>query len=427
MNQPSNERAVSSRRLRPDWLPAPGVRWAMRLLAGVCLLMAAGLAGVNLAMRLGWGEATVPLCGGGWLDCGAVLDSRYASWFGVPVALFGAATYLAVLVGLGALGPRRSERTARRIWWVLSALAASIALAAAWFIYLQAAVLDAWCAWCTATHALGLPLAALIGLRASGAIRPVRHGAAPLGLALGVALIVGQWLHVPRYTEPIVWRSEGDRYIESTDAGRAISLLDGRIVLNAEAHPILGVERAEHFAIEIVDYNCGGCRRLTESLKAARPLLGPEIAVLVVAYPIDAECNDAYSVTPTGYENSCELARLALAVWLTDRTAYEPFHHWLFERQNGLTLDEARREAERRVGGGALADALADPRLARMLRRDIALADRLLRARDDGQVGGLPGLIAGDRFFRAYPVDPAELARALRAGFEPGEPDEAGP
>jgi uncharacterized membrane protein len=118
------------------------------LRAGVALV---ALAGLGVAAYLTYvhyqPDALVCTAGGG---CETVQESSYAEVVGIPVALLGLLTYVAVLV----LVAWDSE--------LARTLAAAIALTAAGFavylVVLQAFVIDAWCVWCLVNDLVITPL-----------------------------------------------------------------------------------------------------------------------------------------------------------------------------------------------------------------------------------------------------------------------------
>ena len=115
------------------------------------------LAGVALAGYLTYvhyqPEALICTAGGG---CETVQDSSYAELFGVPVALLGLLSYVAVLV----LVAWDSE--------LARTLAAAVALTAVGFVVylvtLQAFVIDAWCIWCMVNDLVLVPLLAILAI-----------------------------------------------------------------------------------------------------------------------------------------------------------------------------------------------------------------------------------------------------------------------
>jgi len=81
-------------------------------------------------------------CGPGFA-CGTVLKSSYAELWGIPLAAFGAAAYFAAfcLALLTAFG-------SRRLWPVFGVQAALMAAYSCYLIYVQYAIILAWCQYC---------------------------------------------------------------------------------------------------------------------------------------------------------------------------------------------------------------------------------------------------------------------------------------
>ena len=110
-------------------------------------------------------------CGEG--GCETVQLSKYGDLFGVPVAAYGVAGYLALLaVSLVGLQPHWVERRGPTL--LLAGLAGLGVAFTARLTYLEAAVLHAWCRWCLASAAIItlIFVTALAGLRRSAEPRP---------------------------------------------------------------------------------------------------------------------------------------------------------------------------------------------------------------------------------------------------------------
>ena len=76
--------------------------------------------------------------------CEEVLTSAYAYIWGVPLSLLGAVYYGAILLLLGLYWSKRTQKTRTMI----RLLAGAGIIATAYFVYLQALVLEAWCTYC---------------------------------------------------------------------------------------------------------------------------------------------------------------------------------------------------------------------------------------------------------------------------------------
>jgi uncharacterized membrane protein len=118
------------------------------------------------------GSAVVCPTGG----CATVQNSEYADVFGIPVALLGLGAYLAVLAT--ALS---GSDAARALGAAVAGAGAAIAI---YLVYLQAAVIGAFCTWCLANDAIVVVLAVAAALR----LRPSPHpdrGDAPMAGGAG--------------------------------------------------------------------------------------------------------------------------------------------------------------------------------------------------------------------------------------------------
>ncbi len=136
-------------------LPAtpPGRDWVLATIAGAGVILTAGLA------ASAWSRAALPFCPVG-AGCDIVQGSRWSVLLGLPVAAWGCAVYVALL--LVALIP-----TAARRRWRLTTLLAGVGLAVS--LYLTAVgwlELRATCGYCLASLAL-ITIALLLSCRAS--------------------------------------------------------------------------------------------------------------------------------------------------------------------------------------------------------------------------------------------------------------------
>ena len=389
----------------------PAMLWFMRLLVIGGLAITSFLAYTQFALQVAVDQSTVPLCGGlSWLDCNTVLNSAHGKWFGLPVSLGAAAAYLVALACL--VRPRASVSR-----FILCALAIAIGLAAGWFIYLQASVLGRWCAWCLAAHLIGLLLFVLT-LLFVGVYLPRRQ----LLLAAVFGGVVVGTLNAGRApADAVVVKLGGDVgprgvWTEPMDDGVTPWKLGERAALNPNAHPRIGLPSATKFVVEVIDFQCRNCVKTWPVIHDALEQLGPDVAVLVVFWPLHSACNPHIEPGPDDakYALSCKLAHLAAAVWLTDPTAYGRFHQWVFAQGRDITAARAEAFAKRLVGPRALRGNL-DEAAGELINRDIQLAAHL-------NLRGLPGLIAADTQFSAVPDEPALLARLIRRVFDTARP-----
>lgn len=121
-------------------------------------LSLAGLAVSLYLLTVHWGWWTAVCLGVG--DCELVNTSRWSELFGIPVALLGALTYIA-LFGLSmAILRDLYPETARR---ALFALAAFGVVFSAYLTYIEVFVLGEICPWCVASAVIVTLIAILSG------------------------------------------------------------------------------------------------------------------------------------------------------------------------------------------------------------------------------------------------------------------------
>ena len=129
----------------------------LRAAIAVLALAGAAVAAYLTVTKL---SGSAPVCATG--GCETVQHSRYSELAGIPVALLGLIGYV-VIAGSAAL---RGELAAA----IGAAFALGGAFYAAYLLYVQAAVIDAYCQWCLTSDAI---LALLVPLTLLRLLRPV--------------------------------------------------------------------------------------------------------------------------------------------------------------------------------------------------------------------------------------------------------------
>ena len=137
-------------------------------------------------------------------------------------------------------------------------------------------------------------------------------------------------------------------------------MIDGKLQVAPHELPGLGSADSPKLLPVLFDYCCPACRAAHGYLVSARQKFGEELGVLLLPMPMDHTCNKTIEQTEPRFEHACELARLALAVWRCDRTAFPAFDEWLFEPELPRDPAEARKKAAESVGAAALAAALRE-------------------------------------------------------------------
>ena len=306
--------------------------WTLALCT-VCLL----LAGWMVYHALSGGPMAG--CGAG-SACESVMSSPWAYVLGlIPVSLPAAVVYLLMILSIVFLGSDASLD--RFLWPLMLFLSGCIIGAALWFCWLQLGVLHAFCKYCTALHLLGCSVACIILFchpeRSEGSSRWPWLLA---GLAAAAVFAV-----VQSYTKPFIY-----------DTGRTEAELpsfeEGEV-------PVIG--QGETLTL-LFDFQCSHCRRLHRLL----PELSEEYCIFLTPVPLSSACNPYIPASGIDrFQGSCQLTRLAMAVWYARPEEASAYWDFLLE---GATPDEAENRALALLGDG-FAEALADPRIEAYLKK----------------------------------------------------------
>jgi uncharacterized membrane protein/protein-disulfide isomerase len=378
--------------------------------------------GLTLSAYLGWHYlvgGSVIGCGGG-SPCDQVLNSRWSSVGGVlPVSGLSAGAYLAMLVASLFIGPVTAMPVRRLAWRAMLVLVGAAAGSAVWFIIIQKWFIGSLCPYCMATHITGLLLAALVIWRAprqfdnstnvasnaaAGTIIPRRVigplpaiGLALVGLALAGILAACQ----VGFNPPAVYRGG-----ESRNKLPAI---------DPHAAPLIGSPDARYVVTLLFDYKCPHCQQLHLMLDEAVRRYDGKLAFVLCPAPLNTKCNPYISRDVDEFTNSCELARIALAVWVARHEKFPDFDRWMFSFDSGdrwqpRRLDAARAKAVELVGQVKFNAAQADPWIDQYLQTSIRIYGNTIR----GGNNAVPKLVFGSRWVIPQPNDADELVSILQ-------------
>lgn len=289
-----------------------------------------------MAMHSLRGTALVGCAAGS--SCDSVLGSRWSSLMGViPVAGLAAGVYLAILLCLFFV---RDKEIAPLAWKMLLVFGGAILGSAIWFFILQKWILGQFCKYCLATHSVGIIVTGLLWYQAHRSCpskwNPV-CGAAGLLLAAGLALF--QLSTTPKF---------------AYDRGDSANALP---VLKADETPVLGSEDAAYRINLMFDYQCSHCRKIHFAAKDITESR-PDIAFVLVPCPLSYACNPYIPASGRDqFAGSCDLARLALAVWFAEPDKFAEFDEWLFTAEDPAkgwyprTVEAATLKAAQLLGG----------------------------------------------------------------------------
>ena len=339
-------------------------------------------------------------CGAG-SSCDNVLGSRWSSLMGaIPVAGLAAGVYLAILLCLLFV---RDKEIAPLAWKILLVLGGAILGSAIWFFILQKWMLGQFCKYCMATHSIGIIVTGLLWYQAHrncpSKLNPV-CGAA--GLLLAACLAGIQLLTTPRNA------------YDRGDSADALPLLDVRET------PVLGSEDAAYRINLMFDYQCSHCRKIHFAAKEITESR-PDIAFVLVPCPLSYACNPYVPASGADrFAGSCDLARLALAVWLADPAKFAGFDEWLFTADDPAkgwyprSVEDATLRAAQLLGGDAqLSEALRNAATDAILSRSFELFGRTTM---QGK-SGIPRLVYRSQWVIPEVNDAAGLMEILAKEF----------
>ncbi|MBR5431995.1 MAG: thioredoxin domain-containing protein [Bacteroidales bacterium] len=340
-------------------------------------------------------------CGAG-SSCDRVLSGRWSSVLGIiPVAALATGVYLAILLCLFFVKDRELSPI---IWKMLLVFGGAIVGSAIWFFILQKWVIGSFCKYCMTAHSIGIVVAALLCIQAH---KNCPHKLNPLLFVAGL-LLAGCLAGIQLLTTPRTAYDEGA-------AGYSLP------VLTAEEAPVMGKKDAPWQISLMFDYQCSHCRNIHI---AAKKLVEkhPDIAFVLTPSPLSYACNPYVAVKGKDqFAGSCELARLALAVWLARPDKFDEFDEWLFtadEPSKGWyprTVEEATAKASDILGGQqALLDSAHNAQISSLFSKSFDLFGRTTQ---EGK-NGIPRLVYGSKWIIPEIDTPDGLLEILNTVFE---------
>ena len=198
------------------------------------------------------------------------------------------------------------------------------------------------------------------------------------------------------------------RGIHEQGTGRKIAFDDDKRIYDNSALPALGSIDAKHVLVEYFDYQCPSCRTMSGYLSALIAKHPSEIRILVLPVPLDHGCNPDLAPADDGHPGSCELTRIALAVWRLKPEVY-PAIHRAFISDPSLDQAAALSLAREQVPQAQLEAAMHEPWIDQLIQANIA--DWLSLS---GKTRQLPKLlISGKRILHGLPSGEAEFIRVM--------------
>jgi len=372
-------------------------------------------------------------CGGG-SPCEQVLNSRWSNLAGIlPVSGLAVGAYLAMLVAGLFIGPATELPIRRLAWSAMLVLVGSVAGSAVWFTILQKWFIGSFCPYCMTTHITGLLLTALviwrsikefdnpsndISLKNKAMIKNVspstpRHIISPLqamGLTLTGLVLAG----ILAAFQVIITPSGVYRNGESQNS---------MPTMDYHTSPMIGSPDAPYIVTLLFDYQCSHCQKLHFMLEEAVHRYAGKLAFVLCPTPLNTQCNPYVPRDVDAFKNSCELAKIGMAVWVAKREAYPAFENWMFTFESGdswrpRSLETTMAKAVELVGQGKFNTAWANPWIGRYMQDCMQFFGQTLQ---NGK-GGVPKLIFGSHWINPEPYNTDDLIMILQNGLAVPKP-----
>jgi len=332
--------------------------------------------------------------------CDNVMNGRWSRLFGtVPVSALAAGVYLALTVCLLSARFSKDEELVRTAAGLLPVFAGAIPGSAVWFVSLMIFEEGSVCRYCLAAHGMGLVESVLILVLSKELHgRWLRFG---IGLALAVALAFMQFITAPDYV------------YQKGDAGELLPVVD------AAGSPSVGDPSTADYVVELLfDYQCSHCRKVHSVLPEVVDRLGGRVAFVLCPCPLSPRCNPYVPREDVRFDGSCELAKLALALYDIDSKAFEKYDLWMFSASDASgwwprSIEQARDYAETLVGEEALLQALDDD----SIRMKLLLTYELFGRTSSGGKGGIPRFVYGEKWVVPEADSAEDIIKILNSEF----------
>ncbi len=397
--------------------PLPWWRW---ILTGLNLLA------LVFSIILSWHflkGGSIAGCSGG-SPCEEVLDSQWSMIAGVlPVSGLAVGAYLATLVAGFFIGPATEAPIRQLAWSAMLILAGSVFGSAVWFTIVQSWIIGKFCLYCMTAHITGLLFAVFIIWRAikefddhSEAVSQTNH------------IIVKNVLPVPRRNRILLTMSRSliGLVLAVILAAFQIAFTPPPVLNDSESYynppaidyhdvPMVGSPEAPYIVALLFDYNCPHCQQIHLMLNEVIHRFNGKLAFALYPTPLNTQCNPYIPRDVDEFKNSCDLVRIALAVWLANREMFPVFESWMFSFESGdkwrpRSLESTRAKAIELVGKEKFDAAINNPWIGQYMQTCIRTYGQTMQ----GGNGGVPKLIYGSHWVIPEPNNADELVIILQ-------------
>lgn len=150
-------------------------------------------------------------------------------------------------------------------------------------------------------------------------------------------------------------------------APHLLSIYNGQFLIQLDDVPMIGSPDATNVILNLYDYNCTHCRLLHPMLLDVQRRLGNQLGIVCLPMPMSTNCNPFVPANHPSFTNSCDYARISLAVWQANRFVFPQFEEWLFSTSQPAPVEEVRAYANQLVGTNNLQTALTNEWIDRQI------------------------------------------------------------
>ena len=321
------------------------------------------------------------------VSCTQVYQSRFGTFLGIPVAIFGALFFVAtVLLSAAGLTARPQVReSVPGYLFVVSTLALAVVL---YLGYASFFLLKTVCVLCLTTYAAVIGLFLVSGAATSFPMTTLPRRASrdarifvssPLALTLAVLIFAGAastLAFFPREAAPAA-AAAGDAAAASAapqPTQNQRSEFERWYASQPRVPLIVPAEGAKVLVVKFNDYQCPACGSSYTQYKPIFAKYEAEhpgaVRLVMKDYPLNRDCNDALGQTI--HPAACDAA---VAVRLAPADKREAMEEWLYAHQPAMTSPSVR-QAARDIG--QITDFEAKyPAVLSMVKSDVALGRQL--------------------------------------------------
>jgi uncharacterized membrane protein/protein-disulfide isomerase len=289
------------------------------------------------------------------ISCTQVYLSRYGTYRGVPVAVFGTLWFaVASLLSVSGMTARPTVReSVPGYLFVLSTLALAVTL---YLAYASFFILKTYCPLCLVTYAAVIGLFVVSGAATSFPMTTLPRRAArdlrvlagsPLAIIIAVLFCAGAATTLAFFPREGAAQAAASAPASAPQPSAAQSTEFERVMATSPRVPIvIPADGAKVLIVDFSDFQCPYCKQAFYFYKPIIDKYNAQqagaVKFVLKDYPLDSECN--VNVTGGGpHPSACEAA---VAVRLAQgRNRMEAMEEWLFTNQPSLTPPVVRQAA----------------------------------------------------------------------------------